>query len=252
MSSFFRPLHLVRRSVLSLPQRHSISYYPKSKPLSFDSLSAATSLSSSVLSPSAPLPSSIRPILFVVGTSSLVFVWAALATNKDTNDQISKLTTSRSSLWRSLSSSSITSLDLAKERTKETIKGCTKLLGSLKQVGWDSRGAVLLAEAWIGMGDGQRTCAIILAANFAVFGAWQVGRCGPFMMRNFLHDPLRNRTRTLLGAVFSHKVILFPSRFKEEKQELMTFRSTEFDPFLPEFDRALLDRSSYSFVDGAI
>lgn len=63
-----------------------------------------------------------------------------------------------------------------------------------------------MAEKYINLSEGQRTCIEILAINTCVFIAWQIPPLRAGCTRFLLHNPLSTRSFSLLGSVFSHKV----------------------------------------------
>ncbi|ORZ10437.1 hypothetical protein BCR42DRAFT_333649 [Absidia repens] len=56
------------------------------------------------------------------------------------------------------------------------------------------------------MTEAERTLTVLVGLNVLVFGAWQVPRWTPFMVRWFMHHPgASNRPITLVTSCFSHK-----------------------------------------------
>ena len=52
--------------------------------------------------------------------------------------------------------------------------------------------------------DGKRVCWAIGAVNTAVWVAWQLPKCKPFMARHFMHNPLTGISYTLLTSMFRY------------------------------------------------
>lgn len=145
------------------PICRSISYYNKS----------ASSIDTT-LPPSFTtlhrLPSVRSPIVFALGASSLAFLAAAALTNEDTETQLSAVVAQNR--WRT----SISSADLAKERSRTLVKNAQQRLSLMKEYGLSMRFSLLLNEGWINLSESQRTCALLIGINTAVFAAWQIRR----------------------------------------------------------------------------
>ncbi|KAJ7606168.1 hypothetical protein DFH06DRAFT_1251794 [Mycena polygramma] len=66
---------------------------------------------------------------------------------------------------------------------------------------------VNVAQSYLNVTEGKRICWKICLLNVGVWLAWKSKRLHPFMLRNFVHDPLSGRSLTMLTSMFSSRTL---------------------------------------------
>jgi rhomboid-like protein len=61
-----------------------------------------------------------------------------------------------------------------------------------------------VAQTYLNVTEGKRLCWKICLLNVGVWLAWKSKRLQPFMLRNFVHDPLSGRSLTMLTSMFRY------------------------------------------------
>ncbi|KAJ7623247.1 hypothetical protein FB45DRAFT_837319 [Roridomyces roridus] len=196
----------------SLPRSRSFIYSPR--------LFTATPL----VAPSAVLqtertlaqtigrPSVRNQVLFALFGSCAVFAYAAAWTNIETDEWLEKLTRGRAPrTWPH----TITSLDM---KNAADLALAQELREGLKNVGvWTSglgmatRNRIMyiwanVAQSYLNVTEGKRLCWKICLLNVGVYLAWKSRRFYPYMLRNFVHDPLSGRSITMLTSMFGSRM----------------------------------------------
>ncbi|KAJ7224264.1 hypothetical protein GGX14DRAFT_424887 [Mycena pura] len=159
-------------------------------------------------------PSIRKPTLFAVLGTCVVFTYSAAWTNIETDECIEKLTRGRAPrTWPH----TITSFDM---RNAADFTLAQELRESLKNLGTSTEGLPGAArnrimqlyahgaQAYLNVSEGKRLCWKICLLNIGVWVAWKSRRLQPFMLRNFVHDPLSGRSITMLTSMFSSRIAL--------------------------------------------
>ncbi|RDB15879.1 Presenilins-associated rhomboid-like protein, mitochondrial [Hypsizygus marmoreus] len=149
-------------------------------------------------------------ILFFLAGSCVVFSYAAIRTNLETEIWTKKLS-SASYGWHT---QSITNLDLKRAQNAELIKKLREwyayINGKVQEVPglirpWAGLAFVTVMQPYADASEGKRLCWKICLLNAAVWAAWKLKRFKGPMTVSFLHNPLSGLSYTLLTSMFSHK-----------------------------------------------
>ncbi|KAF9461537.1 hypothetical protein BDZ94DRAFT_1196100 [Collybia nuda] len=152
-------------------------------------------------------------VMFVVFGSALVFSYAAVRTNIETEYWTKRLTAS-SFVW---STQSITSVDLKRAQNAEVIKDLREwyayISGRIQEVPgllrpWVGIAYVAVMQPYADASEGKRLCWKICLFNAAVWAAWKFRRLQGPMRVSFMHHPLSGLSYTLLTSMFSHRSFL--------------------------------------------
>ncbi|KAJ7765387.1 hypothetical protein DFH07DRAFT_362899 [Mycena maculata] len=65
-----------------------------------------------------------------------------------------------------------------------------------------------VAQAYLNVTEGKRLCWKICLLNIGVWAAWKSRRFRPYMLRNFVHDPLSGRSVTMLYNMFGPRLAM--------------------------------------------
>ncbi|KAJ7890569.1 hypothetical protein B0H14DRAFT_2689879 [Mycena olivaceomarginata] len=157
-------------------------------------------------------PSVRNQVIFAVLGSCVVFTYAATWTNIETDEWIEKLTHGRAPrTWPH----TITSADM---RNASNFALAQELRDGLKTVGTSTEGLPIgarnhivqtwatVAQTYLNVTEGKRICWKICLLNIGVWIAWKSRRLQPFMLRNFVHDPLSGRSITMLNNMFNSRL----------------------------------------------
>ncbi|KAH9942024.1 hypothetical protein B0H21DRAFT_811274 [Amylocystis lapponica] len=157
-------------------------------------------------------PSVRNQVLFVVGTTVVVYCVAARWTNTDTFYWSNVLQTTGSA-WQTRPPSND---EMRRARYFQYGKVLQTRLALVKDAidEWPQtlRAMVIwsyiqVAQPILDASEGRRMCWAIGAVNTLVWLAWQFPRLQPAMARHFVHSPLSGRSYTLFTSMFSHRNI---------------------------------------------
>ncbi|KAJ6518771.1 hypothetical protein C8R45DRAFT_949192 [Mycena sanguinolenta] len=203
----FPHIHVPRRSFHYYPPRRTTATVPPPAPAL--PLQPEPSLAQKIGRPSVRNQS----IFAILGTC-VVFTYAATWTNIETDEWIEKLTHARApSTWPH----TITSADMRNAANYALVQ---ELREGLKNVGLRTEGLgvqtrnvimrvwATVAQTYLNVTEGKRICWKICLLNVGVWLAWKSKRLQPFMLRNFVHDPLSGRSSTMLTSMFSSRLVL--------------------------------------------
>ncbi|KAJ7504423.1 hypothetical protein B0H11DRAFT_1982281 [Mycena galericulata] len=153
-------------------------------------------------------PSVRNQTVFAVLGSCAVFIYAAAWTNIETDEWIEKLTRGRAAVFlHSADMKNAADVALAQE-LRESLKSLStfteRLPGAtrLRIV----RMWATVAQSYLNVTEGKRLCWKICLLNIGVWLAWKSRRFRPYMLRNFVHDPLSGRSITMLYNMFSPRL----------------------------------------------
>ncbi|KAJ6581460.1 hypothetical protein B0H19DRAFT_1115304 [Mycena capillaripes] len=151
--------------------------------------------------------------IFAVLGTCIAFTFAAVSTNIETDEWIEKLTRGRApQTWPH----AITSTDM---RNASNMALAQELREGVKTLGTSTEGLptgtrnrilrtwVNVAQSYLNVTEGKRLCWKICLLNVGVWLAWKSRRFKPFMLRNFVHDPLSGRSSTMLTSMFSSRTV---------------------------------------------
>ncbi|KAJ7180628.1 hypothetical protein C8R46DRAFT_1070032 [Mycena filopes] len=179
-------------------------------------------LASSLTSPRAPSlaqkigrPSIRNQVIFAVLGTCTVFTYCAVSTNVETDAWVEKLTRgrARTQTWPH----TITSMDMkhaANNALAQELRDGLKTVGNVTEgLGRSVRNRIMLvwatvAQSYLNVSEGKRICWKICVLNVGVWLAWKSRRLKPFMLRNFVHDPLSGRSLTMFTSMFSSRIAL--------------------------------------------
>ncbi|KAJ7115928.1 hypothetical protein C8R44DRAFT_832752 [Mycena epipterygia] len=159
-------------------------------------------------------PSVRNQAIFAVFGTCVAFTYAAAWTNIETDEWIEKLTRGRAPrTWPH----TITSTDM---RHASDFALAQELREGLKSLGTATEGLPTatrnrimrlwanVAQSYLNVSEGKRLCWKICLLNIGVWLAWRSKRLQPFMLRNFVHDPLSGRSITMLTSMFNSRIAL--------------------------------------------
>ncbi|KAI0251414.1 hypothetical protein BJV78DRAFT_1126222 [Lactifluus subvellereus] len=150
-----------------------------------------------------------KHIIFVLGTSALVFTVAAYNTNLDTMFWATYLSSQRR--WNDAVPTPPGHMQFA--RSEILLKKCQAqfqaLNESLEGVPSVAKAMItnayaVVAEMYLNASEGRRAGYGIAAVNVGIWIAWQIPVLRPFMMSHFTHHPLSGKAYTMLTSMFSH------------------------------------------------
>ncbi|KAJ7066588.1 hypothetical protein C8F01DRAFT_1052830 [Mycena amicta] len=185
----------------------SLPRWPTAKPAVNPTLQSDASLAQKVGRPSIR-----NQALFALSGTFLAFTYAAALTTVETDETIEKMTRGRARTWPH----TITSLDM---RNAADFVLAQELRDGLKKVGTVTEGLpaatrnrimrlwASVAQSYLNVSDGKRLCWKLCLLNVGVWLAFKSRRFQPFMMRNFVHDPLSGRSLTMFTNIFSSRVL---------------------------------------------
>ncbi|KAK4693236.1 hypothetical protein P7C70_g8966, partial [Phenoliferia sp. Uapishka_3] len=155
---------------------------------------------SKLFTTSVPPPPRVLPhILFCVGLSTAALSTAIVLTNSDTSSRLSTLSP-YTTAFRGVESS------LTLSRTEEVVQRAKKFV---KYFGPDARWPTILAENWVNLSEGQRTCMGIIGVHLGIYAVWQIPMTRAWAAKWLWHHPLvKGRFITHLTSVFSHRGLL--------------------------------------------
>ncbi|KAF8216458.1 hypothetical protein K438DRAFT_1657740 [Mycena galopus ATCC 62051] len=205
-SHTFPRIHVPRRSFTHYaPRRSTVTVKPPAPALP---LQPEPSLAQKIGRPSVR-----NQAIFAILGTCVVFSYAAAWTNIETDEWIEKLTQGRAPrTWPH----TITSADM---RNAANFALVQELRDGLKKVGTSTeflpvaaRNAVMrtwatVAQTYLNVTEGKRICWKICLLNIGVWVAWKSRRLQPFMLRNFVHDPLSGRSITMLTSMFGSRLL---------------------------------------------
>ncbi|KAJ7043569.1 hypothetical protein C8F04DRAFT_1072556 [Mycena alexandri] len=155
-----------------------------------------------------------RQVIFTVLGTCTVFAYAAAWTNTETDEWIDKLVRGRAHRAQTWPHT-ITSMDMknaANNVLAQELRDGLKTVGSVTEgLGNGVRNRIMLAwatvaQSYLNVSEGKRICWKICLLNVGVWLAWKSRRLKPFMLRNFVHDPLSGRSLTMLTSMFSSRI----------------------------------------------
>ncbi|KAJ6591611.1 hypothetical protein DFH09DRAFT_179651 [Mycena vulgaris] len=159
-------------------------------------------------------PSVRNQVIFTVLGTTIAFTYAAAGTNIETDEWLEKLTRGRAPrTWPH----TVTSADM---RNASDFALAQELRDTLKSVGSLTEGFPAAArnrimrlwangaQSYLNVSEGKRLCWKICLLNVGVWLAWKSRRLQPFMLRNFVHDPLSGRSITMLTTMFGSRLAL--------------------------------------------
>ncbi|CAK5267640.1 unnamed protein product, partial [Mycena citricolor] len=178
--------------------------------------------------------------IFVVLGSFFVFTWAAISTNLETDEWVARLTRGQGSrTWpntiRSVDLKRAADISLAQElrdnlkKLADSTEGLPNVIRNFVVYGYGS-----VAQAYLNVTDGKRLCWKIGLLNVGVWLAWRSNGLRSYMQRNFAHDVLSGKSRTLLTSILSSRYsvvlllnLLFLDGFGSSSSFHMTKRMNE-------------------------
>ncbi|KAJ7449685.1 hypothetical protein FB451DRAFT_1102665 [Mycena latifolia] len=159
-------------------------------------------------------PSVRHQAIFVLLGSTVAFTYAAAQTNIETDEWLERLTRGRGPrTWPH----TVTSADM---KNASDLALAQELREDLKSLGSFTEGLPAAArnrimriwahgaQSYLNVSEGKRLCWKICLLNVGVWLAWKSRRLKPFMLRNFVHDPLSGRSITMLTKMFSPRIAL--------------------------------------------
>ncbi|KAJ6607477.1 hypothetical protein B0H10DRAFT_2071460 [Mycena sp. CBHHK59/15] len=156
-------------------------------------------------------PSVRNQAIFAVLGTCIVFTYAAAWTNIEADEWVEKLTRGRAPrTWPH----TITSADLKRASDMSLVH---ELREGLKSINTSTEGlpprarasinllCTMAAQTYYNATEGKRLCWKICLFNAGIWLAWKSRQLRPFMLRNFVHDPLSGRSITMLTSMFSQR-----------------------------------------------
>ncbi|KDN42785.1 hypothetical protein RSAG8_06539, partial [Rhizoctonia solani AG-8 WAC10335] len=197
------------------PKRHLSSSYQRFFPRrdGHHSHGSGSPWTSSTFAEQLTMPSMARPTLLAVGLSGLAYYAAGTATNRDTQHWAEKLGAGQR--WRALTLPGsielqrVRLLDLKQRLTDAltTLRDNTAVLPAAARQ-FVTRTAYIVANNWLGAGEGRQASMMIAGLCASIFVAWQIPALRGAMRRHFLHDPLSGRHYTMATSIFSHSAFM--------------------------------------------
>ncbi|KAJ7836954.1 hypothetical protein B0H13DRAFT_2106311 [Mycena leptocephala] len=192
---------------------------------SFAHFTPRRSTATPLLAPSVPLqpepslaerigrPSIRNQAIFAVLGTCVVFTYGAGWTNIETDEWIEKLTRGRAPrTWphtiTSTDMKNASNFALAQELREDlkTVANSTEWVPAVARNRL-MRAWATVAQTYLNVTEGKRLCWKICLLNVGVWLAWKSKRLQPFMLRNFVHDPLSGRSLTMLTSMFSFRAL---------------------------------------------
>ncbi|KAH9981014.1 hypothetical protein BGW80DRAFT_304415 [Lactifluus volemus] len=149
-----------------------------------------------------------KHILFVVGTSALVYAVAAYNTNLDTMFWTAYLSTQKR--WNDVPPTArniqLVQTEILYKKCQAQFKALNESLEGVPSIAKTmiANGYAMLAEMYINASEGRRVGYAIVAVNVGIWIAWQIPILRPFMRSHFIHHPLSGKSYTMLTSMFSH------------------------------------------------
>ncbi|KAJ7668342.1 hypothetical protein B0H17DRAFT_1248473, partial [Mycena rosella] len=157
-------------------------------------------------------PSVRNQAIFAVLGGTVAFTYAAAWTNIETDEWLEKLTRGRGPrTWPH----TVTSADMKNASDfalAQELRDGLKSVGSFTEVlPTAARNRIMRiwatgAQSYLNVSEGKRLCWKICLLNAGLWLAWKSRRLQPYMLRNFVHDPLSGRSVTMLTSMFSPRL----------------------------------------------